>query len=351
MRPTEYTDQQIIEAGEQLLAEGRNVTGFALRKIVGGGNPTRLKSIWDAHAAGSSPAEVEPVAELPNEVAEALKELTNGLSDQINRLAVDLNDKAVKASERRVSEVIKAASLERETSEREMADATATVNDLEEKLDEAQAEIGDLTATVEDTRAALAETKTALARAEEKQAQAEKTAADQQVEIRGLNDQIKALAEQLAERDRTIAILQHDATRHADEVQALTVQIDDLKTDLAAEKQFSEEAGKNLLKKDTETRELRARLDSAARELDKAEQRAERLQQQWIEAGKAAAQASKKTPAKKPTTPRKPAAKKATPAPKPEAQEQDEPFTDAKAQLDAWSAQSAGQENEEGGNE
>ncbi len=352
MRPTEYTDQQIIEAGEQLQAEGRNVTGFALRKIVGGGNPTRLKSIWDAHAAGSSPAEVEPVAELPNEVAEALKELTNGLSDQINRIAVDLNDKAVKASERRVSEVIKVASLERETSKREMADATATVDDLEQKLDEAQAEIGDLTATVEDTRAALAETKTALARAEEKQAQAEKTAADQQVEIQGLKDQIKALAAELVERDQSIAILKHDAEQHSTQVKTLEDKAQALQQQLAdqAEQHAAEVkalAAENT-KQNTRVDALTARLEAADRELKKAEARADRLEQKLFDA---AASKADETP-KKPKTPRKPAAKKAAQV-QPEAETKDqpdaEPFPDAKAQLDAWSAESLANEDDKGG--
>ncbi|MEZ4128564.1 DNA-binding protein, partial [Salmonella enterica] len=49
MRPAEFTQEQIIEAGEQLQAAGRNITGFALRQKVGGGNPSRLKQVWDEH--------------------------------------------------------------------------------------------------------------------------------------------------------------------------------------------------------------------------------------------------------------------------------------------------------------
>ncbi|SEJ56751.1 replication region DNA-binding N-term, partial [Azotobacter beijerinckii] len=72
MRPAEYTLEEIVQAGEALQAAGRNVTGFALRQRVGGGNPTRLKQVWDDHLARSSVAEATPVAELPVEVAEEL---------------------------------------------------------------------------------------------------------------------------------------------------------------------------------------------------------------------------------------------------------------------------------------
>ena len=49
MRPATFEPQQIIEAGLALQAEGRNITGFALRNRVGGGNPGRLKQVWDEY--------------------------------------------------------------------------------------------------------------------------------------------------------------------------------------------------------------------------------------------------------------------------------------------------------------
>ncbi|KAF0118903.1 MAG: putative phage-like protein [Rhodospirillaceae bacterium] len=51
MRPAEFTSEAIIRAGQELQAAGRNITSFALRQKVGGGNPSRLKQIWDEHTA------------------------------------------------------------------------------------------------------------------------------------------------------------------------------------------------------------------------------------------------------------------------------------------------------------
>ena len=64
MRPAEFPVEAIIEAGQALQAAGRNVTGFALRQKVGGGNPTRLRQVWDEHLASNSVAQAQPVAEL-----------------------------------------------------------------------------------------------------------------------------------------------------------------------------------------------------------------------------------------------------------------------------------------------
>ena len=69
MRPVEFAPEAIIQAGQDLQTAGRNITGFALRQKVGGGNPSRLKQVWDEHLASKSVTHAEPVAELPLEVA------------------------------------------------------------------------------------------------------------------------------------------------------------------------------------------------------------------------------------------------------------------------------------------
>lgn len=137
MRPVTFTHDDIIEAGKALLAEGRNITGFALRKKVGGGDANRLRLVWDEYQAGQSVVEHEPVAELPVEVAEEMKAVSVALTERIAQLTLELNDKAVRASERRVAEVTRAAGEQTAQAERELADAAQTVDDLEEALDKA----------------------------------------------------------------------------------------------------------------------------------------------------------------------------------------------------------------------
>jgi len=52
MRPAEFAPEAIIDAGQALQAAGRNITGFALRQKVGGGNPSRLKQVGVASENG-----------------------------------------------------------------------------------------------------------------------------------------------------------------------------------------------------------------------------------------------------------------------------------------------------------
>ena len=119
MRPVEFTTESIIEAGQSLQTAGRNITGFALRQKVGGGNPTRLKQVWDEHASSQVATVAEPVAELPEDVAEAVANVSKSLSDRLAALAVELNDRAVKAADRRVHEVVRSAGEQRAQAERE----------------------------------------------------------------------------------------------------------------------------------------------------------------------------------------------------------------------------------------
>jgi colicin import membrane protein len=141
MRPVEFAQEEIIKAGQELQESGRNITGFALRTKVGGGNPSRLRQVWDEYVSSQSVVKTEPVAELPIEVADEVAAVTKALTERLASLAVELNDKAVKAAERRVAEVIRTAAEQREQAERELADASQTVDDLEEQLDGLRAEL------------------------------------------------------------------------------------------------------------------------------------------------------------------------------------------------------------------
>lgn len=140
MRPVEFAPDVIVQAGLDLQAVGRNITGFALRQKVGGGNPTRLKQVWDEHLAKASVTKSEPVAELPMEVAEEVATVTKALTERLSLLAVELNDKAVKAAERRVHEIVRSAGEQRQQAERELSDASQTVEDLETQLELAKTE-------------------------------------------------------------------------------------------------------------------------------------------------------------------------------------------------------------------
>lgn len=237
MRPVEFSSEEIVSAGEELLASGRNVTGFALRQRVGGGNPGRLRQVWDEYIASKSVAKAEPVAELPVEVAEEVATVSKALVERIAVLASELNDKAVKAAERRVSEVVRSAGEQREQVERELRDAAQTVEDLEMQFDQVRSE---------------------LAACEEKLAAMSARSQQQEIELGRLGERLAsseqsakaAQAQHAAELEKAkaqhVAELEREQAQHASELAKIQAQIVDERGRHEQEVEALREASKKL---------------------------------------------------------------------------------------------------------
>lgn len=145
MRPVEFSDEAIIQAGLELRQAGRNVTGFALRQKIGGGNPARLRQVWDDHLVSLTEVQAPPVAELPTELAQAVASLTQTVNERIMALVVELNDQAVQAANGRVQEVLRTSEEQQQQAQQELAEAATAVNELDTQLMAAQTEVETLT--------------------------------------------------------------------------------------------------------------------------------------------------------------------------------------------------------------
>lgn len=264
MRPAEFSPEEIVAAGEALVAAGRNVTGFALRQKVGGGNPNRLKQVWDEHLAAKNTTEAEPVAELPVEVAEEVAAVTKSLTERLATLAVELNDKAVKAAERRVAEVLRTAGEQREQAERELVDAAQTVDELETRLDESQAEVESLERRLSEAQSHGQAQAVELAQLRERLVATEQAA-------RATADAHEAVRSELdaARRDAGVKI------------EALRDELAQLRERLAASEQAAavaaETHARELEQAHSETKTVRAELDVARREAAEARESAAKL--------------------------------------------------------------------------
>ncbi|RMN13947.1 DNA-binding protein [Pseudomonas syringae group genomosp. 3] len=200
MRPADFKPEQIIEAGKLLQSAGRAITGFALRKEVGGGNPNRLKQVWDEHVASHVVAEAEPVAELPVEVAQELSHVSETLVARLASMVVGINDRAVRASDRRAAEVVRAAGEQRDQADRELVDAAQTVDDLEQQLDSLQESHDLLVIELEKVRTAKQEQAVELAQVRERLTAVEKAAKEAAATA---SAQVKLLQGQLEEQRRS----------------------------------------------------------------------------------------------------------------------------------------------------
>ena len=156
MRPPEISDQDIIQAGQQVLAAGRPVNGFALRSKTGGGKPERLMKVWEEHLSGQTAAPLKPATtELPLEMAEELTAVTKALDERLAALAISLNNKAVQAAERRVHQIQRSADEQSGKDQAALADASVVVDDLQAKLSQAETEAEALQKQLADAQALI----------------------------------------------------------------------------------------------------------------------------------------------------------------------------------------------------
>lgn len=222
MRPATFTDDQIIDAGKFLLENGRSITGFALRQKIGGGNPNRLKQVWDEHLAKRDIGSSE---ELPDEVADAVARINQVIGDQLDGLAIELNDAAVSAADQRVQEVLRTAEEERDQFARELNDASQTVDGLETKVEELGQQLSELQSHSQAQAIELATTKVKAESAE--QAHQEQRKLSAQEALRVAERLTKIEAERDAARNEA-ASAREDAAKLRGQVEALQAQAAEL---------------------------------------------------------------------------------------------------------------------------
>lgn len=129
MKAPTYTDEQIIEAGMQLLAENKRVSPFAIRTLMGGGNPKRIKKIWAESQQGALEGQiVREQVDLPTEFEEALHATKHSLDE----LAKRMYNHAQEIAESRVRETITAARKAKEAADTEVTEAMDAVNKLDD---------------------------------------------------------------------------------------------------------------------------------------------------------------------------------------------------------------------------
>lgn len=221
MRPAEFTPEVIIEAGRQLQAAGRNITGFALRQHIGGGNPARLREVWEMHLANQATVTLDDADKLPMEVAEKIKGALQVLRTNMAELAIDVNQGLVKAARLQIEEAKQAADAQINAEREAVRDAERAFLVYETERERQASEINELRSELSTLRVraetAEREAKAAaerIAKAEADQVQATKeanTAREDAAKVRGqleatqaqAADLLRALKERQAEDNQS----------------------------------------------------------------------------------------------------------------------------------------------------
>lgn len=109
-RLAEFTEEQIIDAGLTLQSFGTKVSPFSIRESLGGGDPKRIKVIWEAFIEREkNQSEVNQTRdniELPHELTEYLEKSFVASQKQLKAITLKLFKSATCIAEKRVNSTI-----------------------------------------------------------------------------------------------------------------------------------------------------------------------------------------------------------------------------------------------------
>lgn len=146
MRPSNTTDAEIVAAGQKLLAEGNQVTGWKLRELLGTGRPERLLQVWTNHRneSGTTITDALPV-DIDNRVKATLESVGIELRSLFNLYYQELNSEVAK----QVDAGKEALKEERDLRKLEAQEASAELERLESIIERLEAENSKLAERVE----------------------------------------------------------------------------------------------------------------------------------------------------------------------------------------------------------
>jgi hypothetical protein len=139
MRPPEVTNEEILAAGKEIQSQGKKVTGWGIRSVLGRGNANRFKTIWDEFSNQNKQDETD--LRLPVELEDLVSELEQNVVSQIRPLTVKLYEGALKAAQKQVSETSRELKQTKEDAEAEMQEADAIIQGLEKRLETNELEL------------------------------------------------------------------------------------------------------------------------------------------------------------------------------------------------------------------
>lgn len=235
MRPVEVSPDQVREAGERLLAGGKRVNGWSLRRALDNrGRPDRLMQVWEQERDAAVPQDgpqpdTAPVS-LPPGIAEMAEQARTTLVAQIDGIVLAVVRRAETDLQNRYKADFDRLAAERADMADQLASASASVGATEDALADAAAESDALRARLAEAEKAAAVGAERLRAVEEK---ARADAAEAEEQIAALEGQIAAFgaAAQAAQRaqaaaEATAAAAEREAERLRAQMSALIAALD-----------------------------------------------------------------------------------------------------------------------------
>lgn len=149
-RKAEFTDDEIIAAGNLIKSEGKLVSPYAIRNRLDGGSSPRLKTVWTAYekeqASNQNTHGIEAEIDLPHEIRQVLEINQEKALKHLENSAVESYRIAQKVAEKRVSMTIEEHKLKINDFEESELEASIAIERSDKKNDQLESELEVLSA-------------------------------------------------------------------------------------------------------------------------------------------------------------------------------------------------------------
>lgn len=207
MRRSEFTDEQIIEAGEQLQAQGRPVTGFGIRQLLGGGNVTRLMNVWIQHKEQANRNSDEPI-DLPGEVEGKLSVALNEIGKHLRQVAEGLYRQQKINQDLQEAERLALETEQQEQRRIEVEEAQRVIDRQQDQIDQLEIDLGKTMQALQESREATQTLNLEIGtyRAEQRHAaehaqQVQQQLAELKAELAGEREEVKRQGKELQSKE------------------------------------------------------------------------------------------------------------------------------------------------------
>jgi chromosome segregation ATPase len=314
MRPKSYSDEDVIQAANDLMVEGKAINGTSLRKKIGSGRAStlqadynRLKEVGEISALAVVEEAPAPLVhqELPPEIDERLKvfqadfeETVQAINDHAHHVVESRLNSAIAEANERASQ---AAQREAESLE-EQAKAFDEVEDIRDELEELKEQLktaqqnnqtlcSDLEISRLETKAALEDVEEAkevqgrleeslekyrinVQNAESRAAQAEGGAIELRQQLSAASDDNAALAEEKQSLSELLGIEKTNNMRLSHDFEVNKTLLEESVENLEQHKKKYEDAQLAFTKSDTERELVASQLEIKTTELTKSQKEA-----------------------------------------------------------------------------
>lgn len=129
MRKPNYSDEEIVSAGNVIAARGIEVTGWRLSVELKGGNPARHYNVWMKNGGGAT---AEPEQVMPDSLHAGMESILTRMNAQMRAMFGELHKQLEESANAKVQAAAAEMVSVRDIASQEAAEAVAQIDRLEE---------------------------------------------------------------------------------------------------------------------------------------------------------------------------------------------------------------------------